>query len=833
LSTTSNNSDSKPTADQPVQEAPEPSHRPRRRRPQRRSKQLSSELCASSLDVLGLPPLLEWVAEFAVSPRTKKALTTPDFLPDARAVQLELEIVTEALGLLDLENNPGLLALADAEEALKTLLEEPDWLVPKALGIMGSFLACAQGWSELRDRRLKESVRLQELLLDLENFDSEIRVLRRLISEDGELSDSASPELSRIRKSIVSAERRLRRELERVEQSWRSSGYLGETGLTWRDGRPVLPVTVGQFGRVQGMVVDQSQSGRTLFVEPMVSLEVRTQLTRLDVERRQEEARLCREATDMLRERLSAIKSARGILRRLDHLLARVRWARETKAQVPRLSSGMDVQIIAGRHPLLMRQQDVVPLDLRLGQATGRDTARVLLISGPNAGGKTVAMKTLGLFALMLRLGLPIPCDEGTRLPIFSTILTDIGDEQSIENDLSTYSSHILRMKAIVEAAGQSGLFLVDELGSGTDPEEGAAVAMSFLERMTQSPGLTVVSTHLGQLKVFAHERKEIQNASMSFDEQRIEPSFRLVQGVPGSSYALEILQRMELPQRLLDRARYYLGSEHRNLARLISDLQSRLSQAEKDRQVAEARRVELESLTDQYREKVKHARKEVRDIKREATVEAAQILKGANRLVENTVREIREEEAGKVVLREKRKELEVEQERLVKQVKKLALKVVKREVGEILVGDRVRLEDLETAATVVRLERGGRRLQVEAGVMKLSVDRKRVIEVLPKDAGRKKKREFSTVSVHVSDPGLRLDLRGFSAEEATAEVERYLDECLVSGLGFATILHGKGTGVLRQVVRDCLARNSRVESCRDGQPEEGGDGVTILKLDV
>jgi DNA mismatch repair protein MutS2 len=785
------------------------------------------------MDVLGLPSLLKWVAEFASTPEAKRRIVEPEFFNTPETLASELAAVTEALALLDLESAPNLLSLADAEDALELLTDHADWLPPEALGLMSSYLGTVLEWATLRDRRLSELKYTHELLSGLEDFSMEQAKLSRLISDDGQLSDSASPELSRLRKAIESGQRRMRRDIEQVEQSWRSKGYLGETGLTWRDGRPVLPVISGQFGRVQGMVVDQSQSGRTLFVEPLASLESRTKLARLDAECRQEEARICREATEMLRMRLHAIRESRRILWRLDHLMARVRWAREVKARVPILSHSMDVRLVKARHPLLLRQQEVVPLDLELGMEKGANTAKVLMISGPNAGGKTVAMKTLGLFALMMRLGIPLPCAEGSRLPIFKTVLTDIGDEQSIENDLSTYSSHILRMKAIVEAASQPGLFLVDELGSGTDPEEGAAVAMSFLERMTLSPGLTVVSTHLGQLKVFAHERESIQNASMSFDEQRIEPSFRLVQGVPGSSYALEILQRMNLPQRLLDRARYFLGSEYRSLARLISDLQSRLSKAEKDRQVAGARRVELESLTDQYREKVKHASKETREMKRQATTEAAQIVKDANRLVEKTVREIREEGAEKLQLREKREEIAKEQKRLSQKVRKLTPKPVKRDVGEIRVGDRVRLEDLETLATVVRVERKGQRLQVEAGVMKLSVGRERVEELLPKHAGTKEKKLFSTVSVHASDPGLRLDLRGFSADEATAELERYLDECLVTGLSFATVLHGKGSGVLRQVVRDCLAKNGRVLTYRDGQPEEGGDGVTILKLDV
>lgn len=789
-------------------------------------------LTEATRQVLDLDRLLDWVAERAVSRAAAARLRAAGPIKDEAELRLDLARLGEMMNALERGVAPALGVLETGEAPLDALLESPDWLEGPALRDVAALLEVGGGLAQ--GSHDAQAPRLGKLMAGLASFEGETTAIRRAIGEDGGLLDSASPELGRLRRLYVAEEGRLRRELEKVETEWRGRGLLGDTGLGWREGRPVLPVNAGALGRVQGLVVDQSQSGRTLFVEPASCLEIRTRLSRAEVEIRREEARILRELSDRLRERLPELAETRRVLRELDHLKARARWGRDLGACVPALADGMDLVIVQGRHPLLARHLEVVPLDLRLGG--GGD--RILLISGPNAGGKSVAMKTVGLFALMPRLGLPLPCGEGTRIPLFDTVLTDIGDQQSIENDLSTYASHLARMRIILEQAPRRGLFLVDELGSGTDPEEGSAVAMAFLERMLLSPGLTVVSTHLGQLKAFAHDQPGLQNASMSFDERSISPTFRLVQGVPGSSYALEILQRMEMPRVLLDRARHYLGSEQKNLARLIGDLQARAAAAERDRQSAEAARIKLESLVARYEEKLKAAQKEARQLKHEAVAEAARIVKGAGRLVENTVREIRQGGAERVTVQAGRMVIADHLQQLERQERQLAPPAPPARVsGPLKPGDRVRLKDLETPARVVRVEKEGARLQVEAGILKLSVDRDRVLEVLAEERGGKSGGRDAGgrggVSVTTSDPGLRLDLRGRSADEAIADLDAYLDDCLVSGLGFATILHGKGTGVLRQVVQDHLRRTPLVLSFRDGQPEEGGDGVTIIKLDV
>jgi DNA mismatch repair protein MutS2 len=784
----------------------------------------------NTIEVLEMDRLLIWVAEFAATNEATDLIVNTSYSLSARDLKTEFNLVAEMRDINDHRRGFHFSQLSESINAIRKLLNSPDWLSGHELHEISAMFHLSSDVCSFLDEEEANFPSIHFLCDTLDSLSEEQELLKAKIAEDGELRDTASPELGRLRKSLLSAERRLRKELDKVESDWRKKGVLGDTGLSWRDGRPVLPVNSGARGRVTGLVVDQSQSGQTLFIEPIASLEIRGNINKCRIDLHQEEVRILKMISERLRNKSKAIADNQEILINMDRICAKALWSREANARRPLISDNMQLIIKNGRHPLLERNTKVVPLNLDL---SGSD--RVLLISGPNAGGKTVAMKTVGLFALMVRAGLPVPCDKGTRLPLFKSVLTDIGDQQSIENDLSTYSSHLTRMKKILENANSQSLYLVDELGGGTDPEEGSAIAIAFLERMLVCKGQTIVSSHLGQLKAFAHDTIGIENASMSFDEENIQPKFSLVQGVPGSSYALEILQRLGLPKILQDRARYHMGSEQKNLARLISDLQSRLAQTEKMRRTVEARQIELESQVSRYNEKLKTSKKEAKIIRQEATSEAAVILKNANSLIEKTVREIKESDADKSRLKDSRNKLEKKKQNLERQAVRLSPKKEAPVTFQIKIGDQVLLEGLETPARVIRVERNGKRLGLEAGVMKMTCDSAKVIQHIPASTSKSKKQNYirSAVSVSSSDPGLRLDLRGFTADEALAELDRYIDECLVCGLSFATILHGKGTGVLRHVVQDKLRTYHCVTSIRDGQPEEGGSGVTVIKLDV
>ncbi len=795
----------------------------RERRPARRRPEIEPTPLASpgTQRVLELDRVLALAAEHAASEEARQGLLEPHWLDGIEELRERLEQVVECRELLEHKRSLSMLPLADAASALEKLLDSPTWLDGSELNELAAFL-------ELVEEVAKEvGADLPRLALALERLaplPECLAMIRKMIDEAGQLKDKASPELHRLRKDFRREEGRIRGRLEKQASEWIQKGWITDAGLGWRDGRPVVQVPAGAGGRIDGIVVDQSQSGRTLFVEPALSLEHRGLLNRLEQEIRREEQRLYTQIADRLRGEARVMRRNRGLLTTLDGWLARARYAIETKGELPRVTEEALLEIREGRHPLLLRTVEVVPLEMRLGPRE-----RVLVISGPNAGGKTVAMKTVGLFVLMIRAGLLPPCAEGTTLPLVETVLCDIGDQQSIDNDLSTYSSHLERMRGVTEQSRRQGLFLVDELGSGTDPEEGSAIAMSFLERMASSPGLTIASTHLGQLKAFAHDTEGLRNGSMSFDEERITPTYRYVDGVPGSSYALEILERMGLPRVVRDRARHYMDSEQKNLARLVADLQARLAQVKKKLSKIEAREIELDSLVSQYRERMKSSRKEAREIKRMAMQEASTILKEANRLVDRTVRDLKKNAPAPEEVRKARETIREKDRQLEKRGKKLAPRP-RRQAPERLpqAGERVRLEGLETPAEVLRVE--GRRIQVQAGIMKMSVEMSRVIEVLapegPRPAG-------GAVRHGMSGPAsARLDLRGMTGDEAMSAVDAYIDECMIGGLSPVTIVHGKGDGILRRVVQEHLGRFDCVSSFRRGTPEEGGDGVTIVKVD-
>jgi len=769
--------------------------------------------------------LLEQLAELGSSRQARERLLAPVWLLNRDRIRLLQDQVREVREIHEHRFAMSLLPLADGEAALWQILESVEFLDGSQLNELAGVLELSGELAHFFTNESAAFPRVAEAMGGLARFDAELTTLRRMVDGSGLLKDGASPLLGRLRGELRHEEARIRSRLEKVVADWARQGLLADPAIGWRDDRPVVQVPAGGANRLDGLVVDRSASGRTLFVEPFVSLEHRGRMNQLQADIRHEESRLFHELGALFRARRAEISTVRDRLVLLDEWLARARLGGVLKGRPVEICEGPEFVIRDGRHPLLLRSVDVVPLNLELGP-----DSKVLLISGPNAGGKTVAMKTLGLFALMLRAGIPLPVGEGSRLPVFECVLTDIGDRQSIENDLSTYTSHLSRIREIVIHRERRGLFLVDELGSGTDPDEGAAIAMAFLERMTTAGGLTVASTHLGQLKAFAHERDGILNGSMSFDEERISPTYRFMAGVPGSSYALEILQRMEMPKVIQDRARHFMGSEQKNLGRLITNLQARLAQTERSQKVIEVREAELEGLVSQYREKLKESRKEAKLIRAEALGEASTILKEANRLVERTVRDIRQQGAlkeqvadAREVLRQKDRELE--QRRLALQPKRTPVPLERSPS----VGDRVRIEGLESVLQVLRVDGG--KLTVQSGMMKLSFPLSKVLDILPPEGGS---RGGSGGLKHRVDAptSLKLDMRGMSSDEAMTALDAFIDECMIAGVSPVCIVHGKGDGILRRVVHEHLARFECVGNWRLGIPEEGGDGVTIVTID-
>lgn len=677
--------------------------------------------------------------------------------------------------------------------------------------------------------------------------------IERVVDDEGNLRDDASPELRRIRRAIVQQEARLREVLQQELRRAIGQGHATEDQPTMRNGRMVIPIRAEARRKVQGFVQDVSATGQTVYVEPAACLDLNNEVRELHSEERREIERILREVTSGLRRHVEELGENLRVLALFDLLQAKARLSNELDAVVPELNDAGIIDIRNGRNPVLVlrfehlkgendERREVVPLDLTLGE-----DFRTLVITGPNAGGKTVAMKTVGLFAIMLAYGLPIPVDPLSRFSLFQRLMVDIGDQQSMEEDLSTFSSHVANMKRMMEMADESTLILIDEAGTGTDPAEGGALAQAVLERLTELGARTIATTHHGTLKAFAHETEGIENGSMQFDQTTLSPTYRFRLRVPGSSYAFEIAERIGLPKAVLKRASELAGSEKTRLEDLIATFEARNQELETRLQEAGKMLDEASKERALYEERLSSFREERDRIQREALLEAQRIIEQANAQVERTIREIKEAQAEREATRLARTELERLRHDIEKRRKKVDQKrQVRRKAGArtesgegqparagaIQVGDQVVLDGGSTVAEVLEIDGNDVAVAFDSMRMRVKLDR------LQKVGGpRRQKVSIRHVqpatgsSLSVLTARSSIDLRGKRVDEALAEVAHLLDDAVAHNLQRVEILHGKGTGALRQSIHEYLSSHPDVASFEDAPWEQGGPGVTIVNL--
>lgn len=669
------------------------------------------------------------------------------------------------------------------------------------------------------------------LLYNMANFltthrSVEEEINRCIVSEE-EIFDGASPALARIRRAMRVANERVREKLNAMIRSTTYQKYLQEPLITIRNGRFVVPVKQEYRQQVPGLVHDQSGSGATLFIEPSAVVELGNAYKKLLAEEAEEIERILTELTAMLAPHADEIREDLNILGEIDLAFAKARLAREMNAVRPKLNGEGYIRIVKGRHPLIDRDQ-VVPVDIWLGREF-----RSLIITGPNTGGKTVTLKIVGLFALMAQSGLFLPADEGSEVSVFEAVFADIGDEQSIEQSLSTFSSHMKNIVAILKEADERSLVLLDELGAGTDPIEGAALAMSILEALHERRALCVSTTHYSEIKAFALTHEGMENASMQFDVERLAPTYKLYIGIPGKSNAFEISERLGLPAAIIESARGYLKGEDVRFEDIISSAESRHRLAEEELIMARDARAELERLraeTERERRKMEEERARIQTKARE---DAKRIVADTKRDMERLIVQVR---ALKEVDRSAA-------DRVIQQSRDV-LREKENEVGEPLEqkredagpppktlrpGDAVRIVSLGQKATVLAAPDAKGEVLLQAGILKLNAKLsdlrlEREAQAAPAPAGR----TGLAAGRHI---GLELDIRGMQVEEASIVVDRYLDDAYNAGLSEVNIIHGKGTGALRTGIQEYLRRAPLVKSFRIGNYGEGDAGVTVVAL--
>ena len=654
------------------------------------------------------------------------------------------------------------------------------------------------------------------LLKELENEINEC-----IINEDS-IADNASPELMNIRRQIRHCNERIQNRLNNMVNS--NMNYLQEPIITLRNGRYCLPVKLESRRNVPGIVHDQSSSGATLFIEPLALVEMGNELKQLNIQEQQEIERILSHLSAMCADNEFEISANVDILCHIDFVFAKAQLALSMEGIRPNIRYDKSLNLIKARHPLLPKES-VVPCDIWLG-----DSFTTLVITGPNTGGKTVTLKTVGLISMMAQAGLHIPANAGTQLAVFDEIYADIGDEQSIEQSLSTFSSHMSNIVKILETANEDSLVLFDELGAGTDPTEGSALARAILGYLTDRKILTIATTHYSELKAYALSTEGVENASVEFDVESLRPTYRLSVGIPGKSNAFEISERLGLPKRFIESARQYLSSEELRFEDVIAS-------AEHHRQIA---RREKEKAEQMYSDALEIKRKS-EDMHRKAEEKYEQAIKSAKSEAKKLLDKTKRESASIIEeLKRLQKESKIPWHEINKQADRFgeinSLFDTPKKLDnnqplspeEIEIGDTVKLNSTGTQATVLSLPDKSGRLSVQAGQIKLDVS----IDMLSQSqVSAKKQRSFVSKSTVNKAVSLSCDVRGLNLEEAILETDRYLDNATMNGLKEVSIIHGKGSGVLRKGIQEHLKKHKQVEEYRLGRFGEGEDGVTVVKL--
>jgi len=780
------------------------------------------------LQTLEYDKIVRKLAEHAATPLGKERAEQLRPSPDFETVKRELKTTDEAATVLRLKGGAPFGGIRDVRAQLQRA---------KIGGTLGPAELLDIADTIAGGRKLKKfllAVHENEpvpILADLcvsvsENRNVEEQI-RACIDDNAEIVDQASPELARIRRELRLNESRVREKLEQTIRNPAVQKMLQDQLITIRNGRYVIPVKQEYRAHFGGIVHDQSASGATLFIEPEAIVAINNKLRELKLKEEKEIEKILRQLSGAVAEAVDELLVSAKALGEIDYIFAKAELAREWKAVLPAMNDRGFLKIKKGRHPLIPAES-IVPLDVELG-----DPYTTMIITGPNTGGKTVTLKTIGLFSLMAMSGLFVPAEDGTELCMFDNVFADIGDEQSIEQNLSTFSSHLTNIIRILREMTPKSLVLFDELGAGTDPSEGSALAVAILEYVHRLGCRTVATTHYGELKAYAYERKGIVNASMEFNVQTLSPTYRLLVGVPGRSNAFAIAERLGLPKPIIDMARGRVGEDDRRVETMLASLEQNRLSAEAEREDAERLRREADELRRQLEEERRRFMEQRDKLLAKAEQEAAEIVAKARREAEEVIRELRRmmaEERGAV----KEHQLIEAKRRLDQAVPerndRRDTSRPKRQTAKIEPGDEVKVLHLNQKGHVLELV-GDREALVQIGIIKMKVNVADLEPVSPSAVKQPVQHVTTVKRSRDADVRTELDLRGVNVEEAVIETDRFLDECFLSGLGQVYLIHGKGTGALRAGLHEYLRKHKHVKSFRLGHYGEGGSGVTVVDL--
>ena len=824
---------------------------------------------------IGADKIREHVTKFCLFDPGREEILKLPFSDDADIVRRRLGEVEEFRQIIIHETEFPIEHFIDISRHLKkaaivgAYLEEPEFFdVKRALDSVRAIVSFLNSSDEDAVPLLKAMA--AEVMI----FPVVIDRINNVLNKQGRIKDGASPDLQRIRRDISGKESAISKQINRLLDKMRQQGLVEEDAmLTLRNGRPVIPVPAVNKRQIKGYVHDESATGKTAFIEPAEVVEANNELRELEIAERRELIRILTGLTDFIRPYLDDLQHSHIFLAKMDSVRARARFALDLNAIVPQLINRPEMDWQTAFHPLLFlsfremrKENEVVPLDLRLDERN-----RILLISGPNAGGKSVCLQTAGLLQYMLQCGFPVTMAETSVCGCFESIFLDMGDEQSIENDLSTYSSHLINMKHFTRNAGNRSLVLIDEFGSGTEPMLGGAIAESVLQSLNDAGVFGVITTHYTNLKHFAASAEGIVNGAMLFDSHKMQPLFKLAPGRPGSSFAFEIARKIGLPETILKSAEEKVGKEHVDFEKHLKDIIRDKKYWEHKRQRIRQAEKRLADLVERYDTELSDTDKLRKKILTDAKEEAQRLLSGANKQIENTIREIRETEAEKERTREARKKLEsfrdeitgnapsgklrAETDDLRKRLEdirrtgenirarnpSLRPKIRKnQEVEDTAIGkgDFVLMKGQETPGEVLSLK--GQKATVAFGSLRTVVSLENLEKISPEKYRKLNKPLQTTNSPGEWNSGRRrmnftpdIDIRGKRADEAISLLTDFIDQAVMMRARHLRVLHGKGNGILRELVRQYLSGIDVVQSYADEHIERGGSGITIIELEV
>jgi DNA mismatch repair protein MutS2 len=778
-------------------------------------------ITANVLEKLEYTKVLTYISRYCVTQKGKDNILSNLPLSDLNEIKKEGESVTQAKSLLINNMPPPLEYVSDLNEALsQSKIEGSVLSSKKILEILTLSIISRKLYQYIKNFSENTPllfIRSSQLFVD-KLFEHQIQ---KVLDENGEVNENASAKLSEIRKEIRVRSEELVKSVNRIVKSLKDQEITREDYITLRDGRIVIPVKAEHKRHIRGFIHSESSTGQTVYIEPEETLELNNEIVSLSFSEKREIERLLKELTKRIAQVSDSLKNSLSIISYMDSVFARAQYSIEIIGSFPEINNEKPFELNDARHPILLKKlgrDNTVPLKIKISNL------KVILITGPNAGGKTVVLKTVGLLSLLVNSGIHIPASPDSNFHFFNKILLDIGDEQSIEDDLSTFSSHLSNIKNILEKADVNSLVLLDEVGTGTDPAEGSALAAALLIQLRDTGSTVLATTHHGSLKLIANDLDGFENAAMEFDTANLKPDYIFNQGMPGSSYAFEVAERIGFDNKFLELAKQYLDHDKHKVENFLVDIEKKSHQVETKLKKLEIENARLLGLSNLYEKNIEKLNKEKKDILKRAKLEAENYLHGINARFEKIVKDLKESKADKEIIKSSRK--------IINDIKDKNKNLFDDEIsgketeGNFIKGDFAQIKNTRTVGEIISILPEKNKATLKVGSMKMQADINNLIH-----AKSEIQNNVSTQNYIINVPGSRIDIRGEKPDEAEFEIVKFIDSAYASGFERIEILHGKGTGALKKIAKDILKHHDKVKNFYFAPIELGGEGITIVEL--